>query len=102
MNVVNVKENKNELADGDCAVEYRNAKEFSHLSRPEQSDNPQQKNCKQYRQRSSEQPFERPILSENKLRRSFAVRSREGLENLLNFTSIRKGQDHAKSKEPGL
>lgn len=47
--------------------------------------------------RASEQPFSRSSQSENgKLRRSFAVRSREGLENLLN--TIRKSPDNSKTK----
>lgn len=47
--------------------------------------------------RASEQPFSRPLQGENgKLRRSFAVRSREGLENLLN--TIRKSSDNSKAK----
>lgn len=42
--------------------------------------------------RHSEQPFRRS--GENgKLRKSFAVRSREGLGNLLSFTSIRRTQE---------
>lgn len=45
-------------------------------------------------QRASDQPFVRSAQAENgKLRKSFAVRSREGLENLLSFASIRKGND---------
>lgn len=47
--------------------------------------------------RASEQPFSRSSQNENgKLRRSFAVRSREGLENLLN--TIRKSPDNSKTK----
>lgn len=47
--------------------------------------------------RASEQPFTRSSQGENgKLRRSLAVRSREGLENLLN--TIRKSPDSAKAK----
>ncbi|CAG9786159.1 unnamed protein product [Diatraea saccharalis] len=51
-------------------------------------------------QRSSEQPFVRSVQMENgKLRRSFAVRSREGLENLISLASFRKGQEQSKSKQ---
>lgn len=47
--------------------------------------------------RSSEQPFSRAGIGEGKLRRSFAVRSREGIENLLGLSSLRKSQEQSKN-----
>lgn len=50
--------------------------------------------------KAAEQQFNRCSQGENgKLRRSFAVRSREGLENLLGLASIRKGQEQGKTKQ---
>ncbi|CAH4032585.1 unnamed protein product [Pieris brassicae] len=46
------------------------------------------------RQRCSDQPFQRSIQNEAKLRRSFIVRSREGLEHFLN---LKKGQEKEKT-----
>uniref|UniRef100_A0A2A4JU80 NUDE domain-containing protein n=1 Tax=Heliothis virescens TaxID=7102 RepID=A0A2A4JU80_HELVI len=87
--------NHNDLDNGD-SVEYRNQRvyvrshsgsEHDHLSRKPPV----------LAQRASETPFVRSTQTENgKLRRSFAVRSREGLENLLSFASIRKGHDQTK------
>ncbi|XP_045772285.1 nuclear distribution protein nudE-like 1 isoform X1 [Maniola jurtina] len=89
-----------EQNDLDESVEFRKPSEYTrqysrsehpiHLQRPLPLSTP----------RPSEQPFERSYQSENgKLRRSFIVRSREGLETFLNFTSTRKGQDQGKGKQ---
>ncbi|CAG5059745.1 unnamed protein product [Parnassius apollo] len=92
------KEHKKEFNE-EAYIEYRNPIEFTRqLSKPEESNDMLQKTPRNFSHRSSEQPFERPVHNESgKLRRSFAVRSREGLENLLTFASIRK--DQAKSKQ---
>ncbi|XP_063533915.1 nuclear distribution protein nudE-like 1 isoform X1 [Cydia strobilella] len=80
----------------DASIEYRNPKVFIR-----QSSGPDPITHKhQLKQRYSEEGFSRPGVGENgKLRRSFAVRSREGLENLLSFASIRNGQPRAKPKQ---
>ncbi|XP_072931980.1 nuclear distribution protein nudE-like 1 isoform X2 [Epargyreus clarus] len=80
----------------DDSVEYRKPIELIRQhSASEYSSNIPQKTSSP-KNRCSEQPFERSLNSENgKLRRSFAVRSREGLENFLNFASIRKGNNDA-------
>lgn len=82
------------------SVEYRRPIEFIRQhSASEYSSNISQK-ASSPKNRCSEQPFERSLNSENgKLRRSFAVRSREGLENFLNFASIRKGNNEGKTKQ---
>lgn len=84
----------------DESVEYRKPAEFTRqYSRSEQPVN-FQKPLPLSVPRPSEQPFERSYQGENgKLRRSFIVRSREGLENFLNFSSPRKGQDQGKGKQ---
>lgn len=81
------------------SIEYRNPKIFTRqLSGPENSE--YSKRPPIPLSRASETPFVRSPQSENgKLRRSFAVRSREGLENLLSFASIRKGHEPGKSKQ---
>lgn len=79
------------------SVEHRNL--YRRNSGPEKSENISQKPPPQPQQRASEVPFTRSTQGENgKLRRSFAVRSREGLENLLSFAT-KKGQDHTKTKQ---
>lgn len=79
------------------SVELRNPKTFTRqLSGPENSNGPK----KSQANRASESPFTRSIQIQGdsgKLRRSFAVRSREGLENLFSFS--RKGGDEGKSKQ---
>lgn len=81
-------------------IEYRHPRVYSRqYSGPEVvSDN--MLNKPNLAHRASEQPFVRSVQGENgKLRRSFAVRSREGLENLLSFASIRKGHEQGKAKQ---
>ncbi|XP_028171797.1 nuclear distribution protein nudE-like 1 isoform X1 [Ostrinia nubilalis] len=76
-------------------VEYRNL--YRQNSASENGEKHSQNHI-QY-QRSSEQPFARAGQGENgKLRRSFVVRSREGLENLLSFAT-KKNHDNAKTKQ---
>lgn len=79
-------------------VEYRKPNTLARQnSGPESSEYLQKRPPLSYR--SSEQPFVRSPQGENgKLRRSFAVRSREGLENLLSFASIKKS-DPGKMKQ---
>lgn len=80
------------------SVEFRRARLTRQLSGPET--NIPQKPPPHLTHRSSEQPFTRSVQGENgKLRRSFAVRSRDGLENLFSFASIRKAQDATKAKQ---
>lgn len=90
-------EEKNDESDSaHDSVEFRRAKLTRQLSGPD----PVPQKPPHLTHRSSEQPFSRSVQGENgKLRRSFAVRSREGLENLLSFASIRKGQDATKTKQ---
>lgn len=77
-------------------VEYRNNNRRN--SGPEKSANLSEK-PPHIQQRASEMPFTRAAHGENgKLRRSFAVRSREGLENLFSFAT-KKGQDQTKIKQ---
>lgn len=80
------------------SVEYRNPKTFARqLSGPENSIAPRKS---QLSNRASEHPFVRSPQGENgKLRRSFAVRSREGLENLFSFATVKKASDQGKSKQ---
>ncbi|XP_075973535.1 nuclear distribution protein nudE-like 1 [Anticarsia gemmatalis] len=87
-------------SDKSDSVEYRHQR-VRHHSESENGFPPKKPSIQT--QRSSEQPFVRSSAQpENgKLRRSFAVRSREGLENLLNF-SIRKGNDPDKGKQVQL
>lgn len=79
------------------AIEFRNPTGFTRqYSRSEQS--------KSYSQTPiSHKPLEsteKSYTNENgKLRRSFIVRSREGLENFLNFSATRKGQGQGKEKQ---
>lgn len=81
------------------SIEYRNPKPFTRqLSGPENSEHFKKPPIAM--SRASESPFVRSPQGENgKLRRSFAVRSREGLENLLSFASVRKGHDQGKNKQ---
>lgn len=75
------------LAQSD-PIEYR--KITRQNSGPEKRDNLAEKSHLTHR--SSEQPFARS--GENgKLRRSFAVRSREGIENLLSFAKGNKAKE---------
>lgn len=87
------KDNKHELDD----IEYRKPEFIRQNSRSDQSKS-FQKPLPLSTQRTSDQPFERSHES-GKLRRSFIVRSREGLENFLNFSSTRKGQEQNKEKQ---
>lgn len=89
---------ENELDKSD-AIEYRNHRTRHHS---ESENDVMSKKPPILTQRASEQPFVRASAQpENgKLRRSFAVRSREGLENLLNF-SVRKN-DQGKAKQVQL
>lgn len=81
------------------SVEYRNQRVHVRPRSGSEAD-PIPKKQFTLAHRASEQPFVRSTQAENgKLRRSFAVRSREGLENLLSFASIRKGPDPAKTKQ---
>ncbi|XP_050561062.1 nuclear distribution protein nudE-like 1 isoform X1 [Spodoptera frugiperda] len=79
-------------------VEYRTPQKVQYVRSHSGSERSSiVKNSPVLTNRASEQPFVRSTQAENgKLRRSFAVRSREGLENLLSFASIRKGHDHSK------
>lgn len=93
-NGLNVRESENDH------VEYRNQRARHH------SENDNEVFLKKppiLTQQASDQPFIRSSAQpeSGKLRRSFAVRSREGLENLLNF-SIRKSSDQSKSKQVQL
>ncbi|XP_026488207.1 nuclear distribution protein nudE-like 1 isoform X1 [Vanessa tameamea] len=87
--------------DLDDPIEYRKQGELTRqYSRSEQLRNNSQKALPLSTHRSSEQPFVRSYQAEHgKLRRSFIVRSRESLENFLNFTSTRKGPDQSKGKQ---
>ncbi|XP_068631758.1 nuclear distribution protein nudE homolog 1 [Battus philenor] len=86
--------------DGECIVQYRNSNDSQPLPKCESSSELPQKMLRQCTYKSAEQTtFARPVSENGRMRRSFAVRSREGLENLLNFASIKKGQDHLKSKQ---
>lgn len=80
------------------SVEYRHPKTVTRqLSGPENSNTPRKPPLSN---RASDHPFVRSPSTENgKLRRSFAVRSREGLENLFSFSSVKKGSDQGKSKQ---
>lgn len=81
----------------DNTIEYRNPKLFIRQSSGPEIITPKSHSLNK---RSSEEPFVRSAHGENgKLRRSFAVRSREGLENLLSFASIRNGQSRGKAKQ---
>lgn len=81
------------------SVEYRNQRVHVRPRSGSEAD-PIPKKQFTLSHRASEQPFVRSTQAENgKLRRSFAVRSREGLENLLSFASIRKGPGQAKTKQ---
>ncbi|CAG9584662.1 unnamed protein product [Danaus chrysippus] len=81
----------------DNSVEYRKGNFTRQYSKSEQSKTTANKTMP-LTPKSSE-PFERSYNNENaKLRRSFIVRSREGIENLLNFSSARKVQDQGKGK----
>ncbi|XP_047023876.1 nuclear distribution protein nudE-like 1 isoform X1 [Helicoverpa zea] len=87
--------NHNDLDNGD-SVEYRNKRVYVRSHSGSEHDQISRK-PPVLAQRASETPFLRSTQTENgKLRRSFAVRSREGLENLLSFASIRKGHDQTK------
>lgn len=91
---------KNGLNDNDLdncdSVEYRSKRVYVRSNSGSEHDSSARK-PPIFTQRASEQPFVRSAQAGNgKLRRSFAVRSREGLENLLSFASIRKGQDQTK------
>ncbi|XP_023941318.2 nuclear distribution protein nudE-like 1 isoform X1 [Bicyclus anynana] len=90
--------NENKQNDDD-SVEYRTQTGFTRqYSRSEHTDSPRQLPLST--PRSSDQPLERSYQNENgKLRRSFIVRSREGLETFLNFSATRKGQDQGKGKQ---
>lgn len=78
-------------------VEHRNPKTFTRQHSGPENSTPKKS---QFSNRASETPFVRSPQGENgKLRRSFAVRSREGLENLLSFASFKKGNDQGKSKQ---
>lgn len=77
------------------SIEFRRPEFTRQLSEPE--NHVSRKPPLPLSYRTSEQPFSRSSQGENgKLRRSFAVRSREGLENLLN--TIKKSSDHSKAK----
>lgn len=79
--------------DNSDSVEYRNPRVYVRSSSGSEHDSTARK-PPIVTQRASEQPFVRSAQAGNgKLRRSFVVRSREGLENLLSFASIRKGHD---------
>lgn len=86
-----------ETADSDTeSIEFRRPQLTRKLSEPDNKVS--QKPSLPLSCRASEQPFTRFSQGENgKLRRSLAVRSREGLENLLN--TIRKSPDSSKSKQ---
>lgn len=87
--------NDKDLDDSD-SVEYRNQKVYVRSNSGPEHDSSARK-PPIITQRASEQPFVRSAQAGNgKLRRSFAVRSREGLENLLSFASVRKGHDQTK------
>lgn len=85
-----------ETAESDSeSIEFRRPELTRQLSEPE--NHVSQKPPLPLSYRATEQPFSRSSQGENgKLRRSFAVRSREGLENLLN--TIRKSSDNSKAK----
>lgn len=87
----------NDVDTGD-PVEYRTPQKVQYVRSHSGSERSSiVKNSPVLTNRASEQPFVRSTQADNgKLRRSFAVRSREGLENLLSFASIRKGHDHSK------
>ncbi|XP_012546560.2 nuclear distribution protein nudE-like 1 isoform X1 [Bombyx mori] len=91
--------NNYELTKSD-SVEYRKPRLYTRqFSGPENTSDVsvKQPHCPQ---RASEQPFARSTQGENgKLRKSFAVRSREGLENILSFASMRKNHDQGKLKQ---
>lgn len=98
VNNENIKESaNNDMSD---SIEYRKPAAFTRqYSRSEQPNNFTTK-CLPLSLPKSDQPFQRSFQNENgKLRRSFIVRSREGLENFLNFSSTRKGQDQEKGKQ---
>lgn len=99
---VNSEKSDKDSKDNDIShsVEYRKPAEYSRqYSRSDQSNSYTPKPLSLPVQ-TSDQPFQRSFSNENgKLRRSFIVRSREGLENFLNFTSTRKGQEQGKGKE---
>lgn len=80
------------------SIEYRkNPKTFTRQHSGPENSNTERK--LPLSNRASEHPFVRSPHGENgKLRRSFAVRSREGLENLFSFASVKKG-DQGKNKQ---
>ena len=98
LNDHNIEDSKNN--EGSDPIEYRKPAEFTRqYSRSEQPNSFTTK-CLPLSVHKSDEPFQRSIQNENgKLRRSFIVRSREGLENFLNFTSARKGQEQEKGKQ---
>lgn len=76
------------------SVEYRSKGQFTRQN-SDRSDDVNAAQSSRLTYRLSEQPFTRN--GENgKLRKSFIVRSREGIENFLNITSTRKAQDPTK------
>lgn len=88
------KTEENAVSDSE-SIEFRPPKLTRQLSEPENQVS--QKPPLPLLYRASEQSFNRSSQGENgKLRRSFAVRSREGLENLLH--TIRKSSDNSKAK----
>ncbi|XP_013143730.1 PREDICTED: nuclear distribution protein nudE-like 1 [Papilio polytes] len=96
-NVASTKEIKNDSEE--YVVEYRKTRELTRqLSKSDKPDDIPKKPPRNSLNRPSE-PFERSNGDSGKLRRSFAVRSREGLENLLNLASIRKGHEQGKAKQ---
>lgn len=96
-NVASTKEIKNDTEE--YVVEYRKTRELTRqLSKSDKPDDIPKKPPRNSLNRPSE-PFERSNGDSGKLRRSFAVRSREGLENLLNLASIRKGHEQGKAKQ---
>lgn len=97
LNDENIEDIKNNEASD--PIEYRKPEFTRQYSRSEQP-NSFTTNCLPLSVQKSDQPFQKSIQNENsKLRRSFIVRSREGLENFLNFTSARKGQEQEKGKQ---
>lgn len=82
------------------SIEYRKSLPYSRPnSEPENIHDLNSKRSNITHRTSEQQPFTHTTLNgENgKFRRSFAVRSREGLENI--FASIRKGPESGKTKQ---
>lgn len=75
-------------------IEYRNNR-LSRLSNPDV--NAQSDIRNNLSQRNSEQPFNR-FGDNGKLRKSFAIRSREGIENLFSFSTFKKSGDAERLK----